>query len=153
MDPAPEATTDDDLKHVNPKFPKAAAGLTLLAGGLGILTCVQIVTTVRILSRPWVPMPYVLLVLGGALVVLARSVFLARSWAAIGAMLVGALQGVASLAWLVFAVANGFIALYAVWTPVWSLVAVGFCAAALAPCQRADRVREKLRAEGMGLGL
>jgi hypothetical protein len=153
MDPAPQSTTDDDLKDVNPKFPKAAAGLTLLAGGLGILTCVQILTTVRIFSPLWVPVPYVLLVLGGALVVLARNVFIARPWAAIGAILVGTLQGVTSLAWLVFAVTNGFIALYAIWTPVWSLLAVGFCAAALAPCLRADRVREKLRAEGMGLGL
>ncbi len=152
--PAPASAGDDeDLKHVNPKFPKAAAGFTLLAGGLGVLTGVQILLTVRIFSTAWAVVPYVLIVLGAGLVVLARSVFIARPWAAIAALGVGVLLGVVSATWLVFAVANGFIALYAIWTPVWALLAVGFCAAALAPCRRAERVRERLRAAGMGLGL
>jgi hypothetical protein len=144
---------DEDLKHVNPKFPKAAAGFTLLAGGLGILTGLQILLTVRIFSPFWTVVPYVLLVLGAALVVVARNVFVARPWAAIGGMALGGLLGVASGAWLVFAVMNGFIALYAIWTPVWAALAVGFCAAALSPCLRAERARERLRSQGMSLGL
>jgi hypothetical protein len=153
MDSPASPTDDEDLKYVNPTFPKAAAGFTLLAGALGILTGIQALTTVRIFAALWAVVPYVLIALGGALVVLSKSVFIARPWAAISVMSVAALLAVASGGWLVFAVANGFIALYAIWTPVWSLLAVGFCAAALAPSLRAERVRERLRAEGLGLGL
>jgi hypothetical protein len=151
--PSDQSSLEDELKHVNPTFPKAAAGFALLAGALGILTAIQVLTSVRIFSAFWAVFPYLLLVLGGALGFFARSVFTARRWAAQGAVVVGALQALVSGAWLVFAVSNGFIALYAIWTPVWSVVAVGLCAAALAPCSRAQRARERLRAQGMDIGL
>jgi hypothetical protein len=149
----PSTGDDDDLKYVNPRFPKAAAGFALLAGGLGMLTGIQALLTVRILSPLWAVVPYVLIALGGTIVVLSLGVFVARPLAAMGAMAVGALLAAASGAWLIFAVSNGFIALYALWTPVWAGVAVGFCGAALAPCHRAQRVRDRLRREGMALGL
>ena len=148
-----EVGDDDDLQHVNPRFPKAAAGFTLLGGALGILTGLQVLLTVRIFAPLWAFVPYVLLALGAALVVLARSVFVARPWAAVSGMAVGGLLAVASAGWLFFAVTNGFIALYALWTPVGALLAVAFCGAALPSCLRAERVRERLRAAGMGLGL
>ena len=149
----PDDTTDDDLAHVNPKFPKAAAGFTLLAGGVAVLSAIQTLLSVRIFSPFWALTPYVLLALGAALVVLARSLFVARLWAATGAIVVEAVLGLVSGAWLVFGLANGLIALYAIWTPVWAGLALALCAAALAPCRRAEKARESLRKQGMGLGL
>jgi hypothetical protein len=147
------AMDDDDLRDVNPRFPKAAAGFTLLAGALGVLTATQIVLTVRIFSPLWAVVPYLLFPLGAALVVLARSVFTARPWAALGAIAAGAILAVVSGAWLVFAVMNGFFALYAFWTPAGALLCIAFCAAALAPCLRAEEARRKLRAEGLDIGI
>lgn len=144
---------DDDLLHVNPKFPKAAAGFTLLAGGLGVLSAIQIVVTVRIFSPLWAVIPYVLFPLGAALIVLARSVFIARPWAALGAMAAAALLAVVSGAWLVFAAMNGFFALYTFWTPIGALLCIAFCAVAWAPCLRAEEARRKMREEGMDIGL
>ena len=80
---------DDDLKDVNPSFPKAAAGFTLLAGALGVLTGAQVLLSVRIFAPTWAIVPYVLIALGAVQVVLARSVFTARVRGAVAAMGVG----------------------------------------------------------------
>ncbi len=154
MSYAPRDAMDDaHLQNINPKFPKAAAGFVLLAGALGILTALQTFLSVVIFSRFWALAPYVLLALGVALVVIARSVFLARPWAAFSAIGVGAGLAAASGAWLVFAVTNGFFALYALWTPGAALLCVAFSIAALAPCRRAEDARASLRAEGLSIGL
>jgi hypothetical protein len=117
------------------------------------LNALQTLLSVVIFSPLWAVAPYVLLALGAALVVIARSVFLARPWAAFSGIGVGAGLAAVSGAWLVFAMTNGFFALYALWTPVGALAAVALCAAALAPCRRAEVARTKLRAEGLDLGL
>ncbi|HEY2512809.1 MAG TPA: hypothetical protein VGI39_18210 [Polyangiaceae bacterium] len=146
-------TDDDDLKDVNPGFPKAAAGFTLLAGAMGILTGLHTVLSVRIFSHVWAGAPYVLIVLGLALGFFARNLYLARSWAAVGGMAVGLLMAAASASWLFFSVTNGLIVLMAIWTPPGALLAVALCAAALTPCRRAEEARQRLAAQGLDLGL
>jgi hypothetical protein len=149
---APPPDEDFDLVHVNPTFPKIAAGFTLLSGVLGILNAVQTLLSVRIYST-WSVMPYVLIVLGAALVYLAKNLFTARRWAAIGVLAIGALLGLASTAWLYFAVTNGFIALYALWTPMGALVSVVLASFSIPACDRATIARQRLAAQGMNLGL
>jgi hypothetical protein len=152
MVPGPIPNDDADLRDVNPTFPKIAAGFTLLAGAVAILNAVQTLASVRILSA-WFVVPFMLIGVGAALVFLARKVFTARGWAATGVLVTGSLLFLLSAAWLVFAVSNGFIALYALWTPVFALVAVGTCAACLPACQRAERARRSLAAQGLSIGL
>lgn len=148
----PAPSDDADLRDVNPTFPKVAAGFTLLAGALAILNAVQTLASVRIYSA-WFVMPFVLIGVGAGLIFLARKVFTARGWAATAVLVTGSLLFLLSTAWLFFAVSNGFIALYALWTPVFSLVAVAMCAACLPACERAGRARRSLAAQGLSLGL
>ena len=152
MMPAQAPNDDADLRDVNPTFPKVAAGFALLAGAVAILNAIQTLVSVRIFSA-WSVVPYVLVAIGVALVFLARNVFTARGWAAIGVLVAGALLFLCSAAWLVFAVSNGFIALYALWTPVFALVAVVMCALCLPACDRAERARRSLAAQGLSIGL
>lgn len=150
---APRPDEDYDLQHVNPTFPKIAAGFTLLAGALGILNAIQTLITVGIRPLIWSLVPYVLIATGAAIVYFAKGVFTARRWAAIGGVVSGACLAVLSAAWLYFAVTNGFIALYAIWTPMAALLAVALCAASLPACDRATSARDRLAAQGMNIGL
>jgi hypothetical protein len=148
----PASNDDADLRDVNPGFPKIAAGFTLLAGVVAILNAVQTLASVQIFSL-WFVVPYVLIAVGVGLVFLARKVFTARGWAAIAVLVAGSLLALLSAAWLFFAVSHGFIALYALWTPVFALVAVGMCAASLPACDRAARARTSLAAQGLSIGI
>ena len=152
MTNSPSANDDADLRDVNPRLPKIAAGFTLLAGAVAILNAVQTLTSVRI-SSAWLVMPYVLIAAGVGLIFLARKVFTARGWAAIGVLAAGSLLALLSAVWLVFAVSHGFIALYAIWTPVFSLVAVVMCGVSLPACDRAERARRSLAAQGLSIGI
>lgn len=149
---APPPEEDFDLANVNPTFPKVAAGFTLLSGVLGVLNAIQTLITVHIYSL-WFVMPYVLIALGAGLVYLAKNLFTARRWAAVGVLAIGAVLGLASTAWLYFAVTHGFIALYAVWTPMGALVSVLLAAFSIPACDRATLARQRLAAQGMNLGL
>ena len=148
------AALDDeaDLRDVNPRTPKIAAGFTLLSGATALLNAVQSLTTVRIHSA-WFVVPYLLMVAGGILIFFAHKVFTARGWAAIGVLVAGSLLGLLSTAWLVFGVSHGFLAFYALWTPAFALVCVVMCAASLPSCDRAARARRSLAAQGLSLGL
>ena len=149
----PVASNDDaDLRDVNPALPKVAAGFTLFAGAVATLNAVQTLLSVRIFSA-WAIVPYVLIAFGVSLVFLARRVFTARGWAAIGVLVAGSLLVVVSGVWLLFAVSHGFIALYALWTPVFALVAVVMCALSLPACERAARARSSLAAQGLSIGI
>ena len=150
---APEPDGDDDLRHVNPTFPKVAAAFTFLAGVLSALNAIQTLTSVVIRGSFWSLVPYGLIVIGAVLVYFAKNVFTARRWAALGGIVAAAVLVVASSGWLYFAVTNGFIALYAIWTPMAALLAIGLCAASLPACDRATNARDRLSAQGMNLGL
>lgn len=150
---APPPEGEDELAHLNPTLPKVAAGFTLLAGALAILNGVQTLTSVHVRSLGWSMVPWLLMLLGGALVYFAKNTFTARSWAAVGVLAVGSVLVLASAAWLYFAVNNGFIALYAIWTPMGALLAVLLCAASIPACDRATRARQALAAQGMSIGL
>lgn len=150
---APQPDGDDDLRHVNPTLPKVAAAFTFLAGVLAALNAIQTLTSVVIRSTFWSLIPYALIAIGAAIVFIAKNVFTARRWAALAAIVASAVLVVASAAWLYFAVTNGFIALYAIWTPMAGLLAIALCAASLPACDRATNARERLAAQGMNLGL
>lgn len=150
---APEADADYDLQHINPTFPKIAAGFTLLAGVLAILNALQTLITVVFRDKIVAVGPYGLIVIGASLVVLAKYTFTARRWAALGGVVAGAFLTVASTIWLYFAVTNGFIALYAIWTPMAAMLAIALCAASLPACDRATSARDRLAAQGLSIGL
>jgi hypothetical protein len=149
----PIAPEEDDLAHVNPSFPKVAAGFTLLGGALGFLNGVHILSAFVIFARGWPVAPYLMIGLGLALGALSPRVFTARLWAAIAAMGMGLVLALVAGAWLVFLVANGGFTLYALWTPAGALVTVALCGASLSPCARATRARARLVAQGLSIGL
>ncbi len=151
--PQPQPDGDDDLRDVNPTFPKVAAAFTFLAGVLSTLNAIQTLMSVHIRASFWSLVPYVLIVIGATLVYFAKNTFTARRWGALGAVVTAAILTVTSSAWLYFAVTNGFIALYAIWTPMAALLAIGLSAASLPACDRATNARDRLAAQGLNIGL
>lgn len=153
--PGAQATggAEDDIAAASPPlFAKAAGGVVALAGGVVALTGFQTMMVVNMNSPIW-PVPYVLLVLGVPHLVLGAVIFRARVWGALAAVGGTILLTLASAAWLVFGISHAFFSLYALGSPFVSITALVFAILAIAPCQRASAARERLRAQGMNLGI
>lgn len=149
--PAP-TTEDYDLASLSPFWPKVAAALSALAGLCAVLGSLQTWMTVEILTAA-VVLPIVDFLLGVAAIGVATRLAVARRWAAIVALALCGLLLLGSGVWMIYALSNGFVAVFVLLAPVMSLAAAGLCVASLGPCDRAERARERLAAQGMELGL
>ena len=149
----PERGADDrDLAALSPFWPKVAAAIVAIAGLCGVLGSLQTWTTIDILDA-WAVAPVVDALLGFACIGFATRLVTARRWAAIAALVASALLVLTSGVWGVFAVANRFIAVFVLLAPVMSVAAVALSALAIGPCDRAEKARDRLRAQGLELGL
>jgi hypothetical protein len=150
--PPTVATEDDIAAAVPPLLARVAGGAVALAGGIVGLTGAQtlLIVTVR---GAMAAAPYVLLVLGLAQLILGTAVFRARAWAVVLAIASGALLTIASTVWLFFSFGNGLFSLFALGAPFVSVAAAVLALLAVGPCQRATAARERLRAQGMNLGI
>ncbi len=149
----PGKSADDyDLAALSPFWPKVAAAIVAIAGLCGVLGSLQTWTTIDILDA-WAVAPVLDALLGVACIGFAARLVSARRWAAIAALVASALLVLASGAWGVFAVANRFIAVFVLLAPLMSIGAVLMSALAIGACDRAEKARERLRAQGLELGL
>ena len=149
---AAPTTEDHDLAALSPFWPKVAAALTALAGLCAILGSLQTWVTVEIYSA-MVVLPVVDFLLGvGAIGVAARLVS-ARRWAAIVGLALSSLLVLGTGVWMVYALANRFIAAFVLLAPIMSVAAAGLCAVSIGACDRAERARERLASQGLELGL
>jgi hypothetical protein len=147
------ASTEDDIAAASPPLlAKAAGGAIALAGGVVALTGLQTMMLAQLRS-PYSVIPWVLVALGLANVVLAGVVFRARMWGALCASGATLLLTLASGAWFVVSITHGLFSLYGFASPFLSAAALVFAVLALGPCQRASAARARLRAQGMNLGI
>lgn len=149
---SPPTTEDYDLASLSPFWPKVAAAMTALGGLCAVLGSLQTWMTVEILSA-MVVLPVVDFLLGVAAIGVATRLAVARRWAAIVGLALCCLIALGSGVWMVYALSNGFLAVFVLLAPVMSLAAAGLCVASLGACDRAERARERLAAQGMELGL
>ena len=153
MYPLQQPSNDErDLAELNPFWPKVAAALTALGGLCAVLGSLQTWMTVEIESE-MAALPVVNAILGVACIVTATRLVSARRWAAITAVAVAALLTVLSGIWCVFALTNGLIAVFIIVAPPMCLAGTGVAAASISSCDRADRARARLGAQGLDLGI
>jgi hypothetical protein len=149
----PPPTTDEhDLAALNPFWPKVAAALVALGGLCAVLGSLQTWTTVE-LETEMAAFPIVDALLGVGAIVLATRLVGARRWAAIASLAVSALLTLTSGVWCVYAVTNRFIAVFVLLAPVMCLAATGIAAVSLGDCDRAEKARARLAAQGLDLGI
>jgi hypothetical protein len=144
---------DEDIAAaIPPLIARAAGGVVALAGIVVALTGGQTLAMVSI-RGPLAAAPWVLLGSGVGEVVLATLVFRARAWGVMGAA--GASFALVMLAgaWLVISLSHGLFSLYALGGPCVSLAAAVVSLIALGPSQRASAARERLKQQGMDLGI
>jgi hypothetical protein len=77
----------------------------------------------------------------------------ARRWAALASLVCTTLLVLTSGAWCIYAVANLFIAAFVLLAPPMCLAATGLVAISLGACDRAERARARLAAQGLELGI
>jgi hypothetical protein len=150
--PGIDAAANDIAEATPPTVARVAGGVVGLAGVLVVLTGAQSLAMVNVRGIMWVA-PWALVVAGGAEVVLAALVFKARASAVVGAVAVSFLLLVLAGAWLVFSVAHGFFQLYAFGAPCVAIAAAVMALLALGPSQRASAARQRLKEQGMDLGI
>jgi len=145
-------TDEHDLAALSPFWPKVAAALVALGGVCAVLGSLQTWTTVDIMTEMAV-FPVIDALLGVVCVLLATRLLTARRWAAIASLVVSALLTLASGVWGVYALTNRFIAVFVILAPVMCLAATGLAAVSIAACDRAERARARLSAQGLDLGI
>lgn len=149
--PAP-AAEDHDLAALSPFWPKVAAGLLATAGLCAVLGSLQTWMTVEIFDA-WVVLPVLDALLGIAAIAIAARLVGARRWAAITALVLAAVLALASGVWCVYTLSARFIAVFIIVAPMIPLGATAVAAASIGACDRADKARERLRQQGLELGL
>jgi hypothetical protein len=150
--PTGTATEDDIAAAVPPLLARLAGGATALAGAIVGLTGAQTLLIVTVRGAMALAPP-LMGVIGLAEMVIAVMVFRSRAWAVVLAIGSGTLLAITSTVWLVFSVAHGLFSLVALGAPLVSVAAIIFAVLAVGPSQRATAARERLKAQGMNLGI
>ena len=150
---APKGADEQDLAALSPFWPKVAAGLAAVGGLCGALGSLQTWTTVEIEDDFWFVVPIIDALLGVAIIACSVRLATARRWAAIAVLALSALLTLTSGAWCVYAVANRLIAVFILLAPIMCIAGTGVTAASIAACDRADKARDRFKAQGLELGL
>ena len=149
----PQRNTEDlDLAALSPFISKVAAGLVATTGLCALLGSLQTWMTVDFFDA-WVVMPIFDALFGVACIAIAARLVGARRWAAIAALVCSALLALLSAGFCVFALTHGLFAVFIIVTPVLALPALIVSAASIGACDRAEKARARLAAQGLELGL
>jgi hypothetical protein len=150
---APKSADEHDLAALSPFMPKVAAAIAAVGGLCGVLGSLQTWMTVDITDDAWYFAPIVDALFGVAAIACAVRLASARRWAAIAVLVLCALLTLTSGAWCVYAVMNHLYAVFILLAPPMCLVGTALTAVSIAACDRAERARERLAAQGLDLGL
>jgi len=131
---------------------RAGAGLLAVTGLTVGLVGLQSLLSVRFLGVAQYVPPAQLAV--GVMAIVA-AIFLgrARLWAAWGGLSLACLMAVGSLGWVIYTFGLGVFSLLALGSCFFGLLCLGVLPLTLGPCRRATAARERLREEGLDLGL
>jgi hypothetical protein len=150
---APKTADEHDIAMLNPFFPKVAAGLAAVGGLCGVLGSLQTWMTVEILDDAWTFAPIANALFGVALIACAVRLAVARRWAAIASLVLSAILTLTSGAWCVYAVMNRLYAVFILLAPPMCILGTVLTAISIAACDRAEKARDRLAAQGLELGL
>ncbi len=150
----PQPTTEDhDLAALSPFLPKVAASLVALAGLCALLGSIQTWISVEIEDDVWQIPPLLDALFGVACIVIAAKLAGARRWAALASLVVSALALLSSSAWAIYASTHGLLAVFILVAPPGCLVGIVLSALSIMSCDRAERARDRLKSNGLELGL
>ncbi len=150
---SPKGGEEQDLQALSPFWPKVAAGLAAVGGLCGFLGSLQTWMTVDIEDDFWFVVPIINALVGVAIIACAVRLAIARRWAAIAVLVLSALLTLTSSAWCIYAVSNRLIAVFILLAPIMCVAGLGVTAASIGACDRAERARDRLKAQGLELGL
>lgn len=152
MQSSPDGTQqDEDLAACSPSLLVKAAGAACMVTGLFVaLQAFQLWGFVLVGAVALVP--FVMLALGVAAIVLGFYVLRLRGWAAAGSTGLCGLIVLAQSAWVLYALSHGFVSLVAFGVPPLALAATVLCGVAIPPCFRADLARRRLAEDGLSTG-
>jgi len=149
---APKSADEHDLAALSPFLPKVAASLAAVGGLCALLGSLQTWMTVDI-EDVMNAVPVADALFGVAAIACAVRLAGARRWAAIVELVCCALLALASGAWCLYALFNGLYAVFIIIAPPMCFVATIVSAVSIASCDRADKARARLAAQGLELGL
>jgi hypothetical protein len=143
---------DHDLAALSPFWPKVAAGLVATTGLCAVLGSLQTWMTVELFDA-WMIAPIVDALLGVAAIAVAARLVSARRWAAIASLVLASLLVLATGVWAVYALSVRLFAVFIIVAPVIAVPSAVLAGVSLGACDRADKARERLAAQGLELGL
>lgn len=144
---------DADLLAVTvPSSVKIGGGTLLLLGVLTLVLCLQTALAVRFNA---IGTPIVLLMFAVGLGCAWLGFYLTRGSgkAAVSGTVLTGVSFFLLAGWVGFSLYNGLLSLLAIALLPLSLLALTFCALSISWARRADQARERLRAQGLDLGL
>lgn len=137
-----------------PSIGKAAAGVLGGAGALGLLSVFQTYANLAYISSTYQAILGAIALASLAAIITAVAFSRARAWAVFAAPYVAVLCFIASATWVVLAFrAGGVVTLFGFLDPALSVVGATLAVVARGPMNRAAAARERLRREGLDLGL
>jgi Ca2+/Na+ antiporter len=131
---------------------KIGGGTLLLLGVLTLVLCLQTALAVRfnVIGAPIVLMMFAI---GLAAALLGFYLTRGSGKAAVSGTVLAGVSFFLLAAWVGFSLYNGLLSLLAMALLPLSLLAATFCALSVGWARRADQARERLRAQGLDLGL
>jgi|GEM_PF-1986193 len=144
---------DADLQAVTvPSSVKIGGGTLLLWGVLTLVLCLQTALAVRF-DALTTPIVLLMFALGLSGVLLGFQLTRGSGKAAVSGVVLSAVSFFLFAAWVAFSLYNGLLSLLALALLPLSLLAATFCGLSVSWARRADQARERLRAQGLDLGL
>jgi asparagine N-glycosylation enzyme membrane subunit Stt3 len=146
-------TQDADLLAVTvPSSVKIGGGTLLLWGVLTLVLCLQTALAVRF-NAITTPIVLLMFALGLTGALLGFHLTRGSGKAAVAGVVLSGVSFFLFAAWVAFSFSNGLLSLLAIALLPLSLLAATFCGLSVSWARRADQARERLRAQGLDLGL
>jgi hypothetical protein len=149
---APKSADEHDLAALSPFLPKVAASISAVGGLCAALGSFQTWMTVEI-EDAWFIVPVLNAIFGVIAIACAVRLASARRWASIVVLVCCALLTLTTGAWAVYAVMNQLYAVFIILAPPMCLVGTALTGVSIAACDRAEKARARLAAQGLELGL
>ena len=144
---------DRELANVKREAIVTTASVAVaIAGGLFLTGALQLWSAVW-LAGPFEYVPWALLAVGIALVILGSRIYSQRLRAVLGAIVLASIGTLGSAAWALVTMASGFLSLIGVLMPLGALSAAVLAGMAWRPCARTAAARKRAAAAGLDLNL
>jgi hypothetical protein len=150
--PPPDIDAELDPSVANPPEVRRAGGVTMFAGLFATLAGFQTLDTIR-LRGAFAAIPWAIMLVGLATVVVGAATFRARDWGVTAAIFVAGLLTVVTGGWLALSLLSGFVGFYSLFTLPLAASATLLCVLGRPACIRASQLRARLSADGLKLGL